>query len=314
MTPRELIENYVADVAMHLEGKNRADIACELYALISDSLRARAERAGRRADQAMARALLDEFGRPAEVAASYRTGGLTIIPPSQSSAFLKTAIAGVVIQWAIGIAIAVARVKAGVLASRVLQEWFFSSGLGALWWPGFMVLAAAGAAWLKQRKSPKSVDGGSEMNGNHKAAQLGASIGLPFAAFFAVFYIAPGWFVGHIAPTGFDVTGFTYTDEFRSLRLPALIAYMTSNVVLLAVIAMKGIESRMSRRLAIIIGLAGAAIMSWCVFGGPMFMLPPIDKLVRLILLVIVFFALIDLIQRIARELIISRRDRPSAT
>ena len=143
--------------------------------------------------------------------------------------------------------------------------------------------------------------------------RIAAMVGLPFAAIFTVFYAAPGWFVMHIAPPGFNATGFTYTDDFRAERLYALLAYMTANLGMLALAAFKGLESRMTRRIAIVVGAAGVVVMSWCAVGGPMFMLEPIDKFVRLILLVIVFFALVDLAQRIARELIPSRSDRTSA-
>lgn len=306
ISPREVIDTYVADIAQHLPIKDRTDIACELHALLSDGLRARAEEARRPADEAMARAFAAEFGRPDQVAARYRPAGLTIIPPERSVAFLQIAITGVVLQWAIGVAVALVNIKSGEPVSIALQKWFFSVGLGAFWWPGFLVMCGAGAAWLAKRRSTNAVDGGSKMTPD-KMARIGASFGLPITILFAVFYAAPGWFVGHIAPAGFDTSGFTYTDEFRVLRLPALLVYMTANVVLLGSMAIKGHDSHITRRLAIAIGLIGIAVMTWCVFGGPMFMIEGVDKLVRLILAIIVFFALVDLAQKIGREIILMR-------
>jgi hypothetical protein len=200
------------------------------------------------------------------------------------------------------------------LASVVLPEWFFSKGIGALWWPGFMLVCVAVAAWLKTRASARSINGESRLAGVTRLNRVGAGIGLPLAALFTLFYAAPGWFVGHIAPAGFDATGFTYADEFRAVRLPALLIYMIANLVLLAFVAFRGPESRATRRLSIAVGLAGIAIMIWCVFGGPMFMLEPVDRLVRIILAIIVFFALIDIAQRVARELILSRRRSATLT
>jgi hypothetical protein len=60
---------------------------------------------------------------------------LTILPPEQSGVFLTAATIGVAIQWALGIAVAVARVKAGAPVPAALSEWFLSWGIRALWWP-----------------------------------------------------------------------------------------------------------------------------------------------------------------------------------
>jgi hypothetical protein len=122
-----------------------------------------------------------------------------------------------------------------------------------------------------------------------------------------LFYAAPGWFVGHIVPAEFDTTWATNTEEFRALRLPALLVAMMGNLVVLVIIAIKGHESRAVRRLGIGLGLGGIAIMTWCVVGGAMFVLEPVDKIARVLLALFVFFALIDLAKRVARELIFSR-------
>jgi hypothetical protein len=65
--PREVIGIYIADVAERLPLKGRADVACELHALLTDDLRGRSERARRPADETMARELVTDFGRPDDV-------------------------------------------------------------------------------------------------------------------------------------------------------------------------------------------------------------------------------------------------------
>ena len=77
--------------------------------------------------------------------------------------------------------------------------------------------------------------------------------------------------------------------------------------MVLVIIAIKGHESRAVRRLGIGLGLGGIAIMTWCVVGGAMFALESVDTTARVVLALFVFFALIDLAKRVARELIFSR-------
>jgi hypothetical protein len=304
--PREVIESYIADVAERLPPHGRADIACELHALLTDDLRGRSKSACRPADETMARELITDFGRPDDVAARYRPAGLTIIPPEQSGVFLTAAMVGVAMQWAVGIAAALVRIKAGAHVPTVLSEWLVSWGIGALWWPGLMLACAAAAAWLARRRwSDSSADGST--TGSHGVNWTIASIGLPLAVLCTLFYAAPGWFVGPIVPADFDATWATYTEEFRALRLPALLVAMMGNLVVLAIIAIKGHESRAVRRLGIGLGLGGIAITTWCVVGGAMFVLEPVDTIARVVLALFVFFALIDLAKRVARELIFLR-------
>jgi hypothetical protein len=130
---------------------------------------------------------------------------------------------------------------------------------------------------------------------------------LPLAVVCTLFYAAPGWFVGHVVPADFDTAWATYAEDFRPLRLPALLVAMMGNAVVLAVIAIKGSESRAVRRLGIGLGIGGIAIMAWCVAGGAMFVLEPVDTIARVVLALFVFFALIDLAKRVAREVIFSR-------
>ena len=304
--PREVIESYIADVAERLPPKGRADIACELHALLTDSLRGRSKSARRPADETMARQLVSEFGRPDDVAARYRPAGLTIVPPEQSGVFLTAAMVGVAVQWAIGIAVALVRIQAGTPVPTALSEWFVSWGIAALWWPGLLLACAAAAAWLARRRSPDSVADGST-TGSHGVNWTIACIGLPLAVVCTLFYAAPDWFVGQVVPADVDTRWATYTEEFRALRLPALLVAMIGNAAVLALIAIKGSGSRAVRRLGIGLVLGGIAIMTWCVVGGAMFVLEPVDTIARVVLALFVFFALIDLAKRVAREAIFSR-------
>ena len=172
---QDVIDSYVADAAGLLPLRQRMDIGRELQGLLHDELQARAEREGKSADEAMARAVVAAFGSASDVAAGYRTGGLMIIPPEQSARFIKAAVAGVAIQWAIGIADAIVQVNAGASESIIAQRWFFTWGLGAFWWPGFMVVCAAVAAREATGIAQVALTGGC-MHNRRLARQLRAGL------------------------------------------------------------------------------------------------------------------------------------------
>jgi hypothetical protein len=74
----ELIDRYVHEVGTHLPRKNRADIEAELCSLLVDNLEARVEGEPSEEDIVV---LLQEFGPPDKVAASYSPGEQYLIGP-----------------------------------------------------------------------------------------------------------------------------------------------------------------------------------------------------------------------------------------
>lgn len=310
---RDVIETYAAGIAARLPLSQRADVARELLTLLDDELQARARRENRVPDEAMARDVTAAFGDPATVAAGYRPPGLTIIPPEQASGFLTTAMSGVVFQWAVGVSAAVASVDNGVPAIAAAQGWFFSWGLGAFWWPGFMVMWSAVAAWRKARR-PDASTGFNTANTLRGAKTMqtqilkraGAAILLPIALFFTVFYLEPDYFVERIAPW-MNTQWITYTDDFRADRLWALITYMAANVILLGFFVFDGFESRDSRRYAIATSAGGTAVLLWCALGGPALMTAESDKFFRFTLFVLALVEFYTLWQRVNREAVLTR-------
>lgn len=73
-----LIDRYVHDVGRRLPRKERADIEAELLSTLNDTLDSRVEGEPREEDMVK---LLEEFGPPAKVAASYREGKQCLIGP-----------------------------------------------------------------------------------------------------------------------------------------------------------------------------------------------------------------------------------------
>ena len=75
-----LIDRYVTEVGKYLPRKNRLDIEAELRSTLEDMLEDRSQQTGRPADEALASELLQEYGSPRKVAATYQTHPYLIGP------------------------------------------------------------------------------------------------------------------------------------------------------------------------------------------------------------------------------------------
>ena len=75
-----LIDRYVTEVGKHLPRKNRLDIEAELRSTLEDMLEDRSQQTGHPADEALAEELLQEYGAPRKVAATYQTHPYMIGP------------------------------------------------------------------------------------------------------------------------------------------------------------------------------------------------------------------------------------------
>lgn len=75
-----LIDRYVTEVGKHLPRKNRLDIEVELRSTLEDMLEDRSQQTGRPADEALAEELLQAYGAPRKVAATYQTHPYLIGP------------------------------------------------------------------------------------------------------------------------------------------------------------------------------------------------------------------------------------------
>jgi hypothetical protein len=72
MKANEMIDRYVHEVGQHLPSKSRQDIQLELRSLVQDTLDEQAADSGTEPTTKMVAAVLQEFGRPEEIAAQYR--------------------------------------------------------------------------------------------------------------------------------------------------------------------------------------------------------------------------------------------------
>jgi len=110
-----LIERYIYEVGKHLPRKNRADIQEELRSALSDALD---DRGGEGASQEEIRQLLQSFGPPKTVAASYFPEGQYLIGPVLYPLFrmvVGIAVAAVIgaqlLAWGVGVILAEAPIN-----------------------------------------------------------------------------------------------------------------------------------------------------------------------------------------------------------
>jgi hypothetical protein len=206
MEPDDIIASYVDEVVRRIPRRQRRDVGLELRSLLAEELAGRAADAGRPADDALALQLLTEFGRPDDVADRYRPAGFTVIRPADAPRFLWVALGGVAVQWALtlpavfgaGAGASGAEGAAGLDFWSRLAVWWLSWGLGAFWWPGFLITLTliAGAAGTARRRvrarrgatlAAAAATGGDAVTGGARSA------GLPAHA-------APTWAPSKVAP------------------------------------------------------------------------------------------------------------------
>jgi len=83
-----LIETYVSEVGRQLRQKNRADIEAEIRSALQDMLDERSKQTGKPINDELIFAVLQEYGSPEKIAASYQ-GKRFLIGPRLFPAFIK---------------------------------------------------------------------------------------------------------------------------------------------------------------------------------------------------------------------------------
>jgi len=297
MNANDVIESYVADVAIQLPRRQRNDVAFELRALLREELQARAEADGREPDAAMATALLQAFGRPAEVAARYRPT-LIVIDPADGPAFLRAAFIGLAIIWLAGLATSLQRPIASswdVLSA--LGQWWGATVIPSLWWPGVLVAGFGLAAWGRRRRPQAQTwkpRAGDRIHGGRTTLAL-ALVGIVCGV---TALIDPCWLLdiiwgGNAAPAAY--AAFVYTDTFLHRQGPCLLVLILLNIPLLITVMVNGRWSARMRRVELVLALATCAVLAWTVLDGPVFTASSSDRMMRSSMTVIAAFTLTKL-------------------
>jgi hypothetical protein len=303
MDPLVLIESYVDDVVRRLPRRQRSDVGAELRSLLSEELAARADGPP---DEAMTLALLRGFGRPEDVAERYAEGGFTIIKPSEASRFTWLALGGLALQWAISLPAEMLgdKVRGGAPGSLGdiayhFERWWLGPGLGALWWPGFLIVLVIIVAWMRDRWpegeawAPPRVLDPDRVNRPLTAVGLSA-----WAAYMVFLALAPALTPRLPSPLAM---AFAFDDGFLRSRAFWLFPVWLCDYAVHAAVFLQGRWKRPLRTASQIAGLALCAVLAWFA-AGPIFQAKAADELTRLILLLVAVFSAIVLALRTWRD------------
>lgn len=266
MTPDAVIDAYVADVAKRLPRAKRNDVALELKALLGEELQGRAADTGRAADVDMALELARGFGAPEDVAERYRAPGFTIVPATRSAKFAAIALGGVLLQWAITLPVALSESPEPLVG---LGGWWLAQGIGALWWPGFMICIAIIGAWMRHRWPPAQTTWRpSAANSDEINRTAWVFIGLAAALGVASVVGAP-WAIQTFLPAA--ASSFVFDPDFLTLGGAMVVFMWTLSAVLSGIVFVEGRWRPLTRRFDLISDALWIAVLAWLSFGPRIF-------------------------------------------
>jgi hypothetical protein len=268
-----------------------------LRALINEGLQDKAEASGHPVDGAMATEFLNALGQPAEVAARYRPP-LTIIDAADGHAFLRATVIGLAIIWVLGLLVRLLQpidTPGGLPAT--LGQWWATTVIPSLWWPGALVVCFAGNAWVRRRwprASQWTPRAGDRIQGGRGALAMGI-LGI-VCGLYALAH--PRWLLdffwdGRAAPSAY--AALTYADAFLQSQALWLLALLMLNIPVLVGVIVQGRWSPLTRRIHTCLGLVTCAAITWTIADGPLFVAPVSDRTAKLLLVLVVAFTLIDL-------------------
>lgn len=291
MNPNDVIDSYVADVMRRVPARDRNDIGLELRDLLGEMLADRARTEGTAVDDAMVLAVLRDFGAPAEIAARYRPAEMVIIPADQTRSFALLSIGGVALQWAMSLP--------RVFAGQPLVAWWFSWGLGSLWWPGFLVMTALVAAWIGRMRPfgrawrPRTVD-------PERVNRGALAFGLLWYAIAVAMMISLPWTTSLMPGPLPHILAFD--PAFLRTGAPLVLLLWFGQFALLVAVFARGRWSPLARRLEIAFSLAFAALLAWLIVAGDIFLAKPTNDGARAGLALVILIIVLDLAVKLYRR------------
>ena len=205
---------------------------------------------------------------------AYDTAVALIIPAAQARGFFWASLIGIALQWAVSLPTALA----GGVAQIGL--WWLTGGLGALWWPGFLILVAMIAAQVRRRWpagewSPRTID-------RDRINRPVFSLGIAAALAGIAIWIASAWVsatsIGPLAQV------LAFTNEFLATRAPVVLLFWTVSIALLVVVLIEGRWRLLTRRLQLASDIASLALSVWFLVGGQIFVAIKTDAIAKAIL------------------------------
>ncbi|MEV0461059.1 hypothetical protein [Catellatospora methionotrophica] len=301
--PKAIIETYVRDVVRHLPRRQRHDVGFELRSLLNEDLDGRAADSGRPADAAMALELLTAFGRPQEVADRYRPAGFTVIRPADAPRFAWIALGGLVLQWAVTLIDAFTSpvatdewVYAASWWGR-LTTWWLSWGLGAFWWPGFLItFTLVSAALGRHRREAEPWAPRRTFDRDH-VNRPAIVLGLAFGAAGATLMIALPWLAvwapGLPQPV---LDAFTFDPRFLRERAIWALPLWAAGFAVNTIVLIAGRWERRTRLAGLALGVGWLVVLVWWLVTGRIFVDEAADEAATFGLLLVLVFVIVDIV------------------
>jgi len=239
------------------------------------------------------------FGAPEEVAERYRPAGFTIIPATRSARFAAIALGGVALQWLITLPAALMKEPGRELV--MLGGWWLTYGLGALWWPGFMVTAAIVGGWVRHRWPPAQVSTWRPSSGDRDDINRTTWVISSVAAAFGIAALvgAPWWARNFLPPAAAGV--FAYDADFLPLGGAVVVAMWTLTAVSSAIVFFEGRWRALTRQFDLALTLLWLAALTWLAAGPRIFVRDAADDAAKFWLGVLAVMVAIDLGLKIYR-------------
>lgn len=308
MKASNMIKYYITDVTNRLPRNIRGGVGFELGALLQEQLQEKTAAQPSADEEQLARAMLQAFGHPHEVAARYRPP-VDIIDPVDSHSFVFASIAGIVVLWIAGLA-NVLNDSAG--SNRefllLLSDWWLGVGLASFWWPGFLVVGYAIAFRVRKRWPEVSIWQARKVVVKDPD-QINRAALIAFVSFYCVglaILVSPTslldfFFDGRAAPEAYQA--LSYAPEFYPVRAAWLFGFLMAGGWVLIALAIRGHWSPALRRIDMLLTVAVSVLLVWNSAAGNIFTSTTTDQFVKLIIGLIVFFTLLGKGMALYREL-----------
>ena len=288
MDAQTVIESYVRDVTGRLRAKDRADVAMELRALLSEELAARA--GGGPASEAIAVELVRGFGSPGEVANRYRPA-TPLLDAADTRPFIMAAILGALV------------IMVGVLtapsATAHPHEATNAAAGAILGWLGFLVVIFAGRSWARRHWPALTAW---RPRDPEKVSRLGSIALVAVIALGLACYGAPTWVAAQFTggPVPAWLARLAYAPDFQATRLPWLLALWVAQGLMMAWVAFAGRWRALTRRIEAGLAMAVALALVWFWVGGPMFQAGEVDHTAKIWLAPVALLMLLYAVWKIA--------------
>lgn len=238
---------------------------------------------------------------------------IILVAPEDSRSFVGASIAGVAVLWIASLAQAFSAPIASALDFLlILGQWWTPSGLGALWWPGFLLICCSIAVQVRLRtpetgrwkpKPPTS-------DFVNRKILIPATVFWIFGLLCLVFpdVMLDILFSGRAAPEAY--AAFQFSPDFYPLPAALILSLLVAHIALLIVVIYRGHKTTQTKRLELVLNIALTGLLAWVTSADQIYVAAEADGIVKLIVGIIVFFSLIDIEFGIYRQLLTGRTVR----